>query len=867
MSNKKSQHRVTALMESVESRRLFAVVAAIPLGDVNTTSGAASTRIDLSKAFTSTTVTGTVVRFPVAFGGLSANIDLGLFDKQTPKTVENFLKYVNSGSFNTTFAHRLVKDFVLQMGGYTYPSGSHIKQFSPVVNEFSTSPHDAQGKVNTVGTVAMAKTGGDPDSATSEFFVNLGDNSANLDSQNGGFTTFGRVLGKGLDVVNQIAALPTTKLSAPFDEIPLANYDGMSNIAQQNVVYFDNVSVVKPVSFQVTSSDNTLVTPLIDSKGVLSLTYADTLTGTSQITVKATDLDGATTTSTFNVSIGDGANLAVFYNGQRLNPNDVGAINFGVLQLGQSATQKLLLQNTGNKTLTLGSAQATNGFSVVGNLPSSLPSGEQANITVGINTTVGGIQNGQLSIPVNTPSGVLALSVTAEVRLLVTLGSKTAKSIVFKEASGGTTATLSITGSGTATVEFTGNKISQKSSGGVTTISGASGVGAITLKGTNAKSIFNLTGKGGDGIVTVTQITSSDASGSADIKLGQINAPAAQVTSGLTLGDTAAGGTSLSKLVLGGLVNADVFIGSSSSTKEKVSLSLGKVANSTINSRIPVTTLAASKWVDTDTVNAVAAPSIDALTIGSDFGSSINLDAKGNLGPVAIKGSIAGGTWSVPGKTKSIAAKAISTKFQATLTGAVGSITTTGDLGGEFRTGSVGTITVGGKVSDWKLTSAAGSLGTLAIKGTMTGSVVDMGSSIGDVTAVSMTTSQIYSGVQSRGGAVLPTNRAQFVSATKSGPVSKIRSITLLGPKKGFAFSNSAISAAAIGTLTLGRVETAPAGGGSNGIAASAISSLSLTTDAPQAIKTTGILRASDLPQLQAKAGTTRTFVINVITA
>ena len=55
----------------------------------------------------------------------------------------------------------------------------------------------------------MAKVGNDPNSATSEFFINLADNSANLDHQNGGFTVFGKVL-SGMDVVNQIATLPTT---------------------------------------------------------------------------------------------------------------------------------------------------------------------------------------------------------------------------------------------------------------------------------------------------------------------------------------------------------------------------------------------------------------------------------------------------------------------------------------------------------------------------------------------------------------------------------------------------------------------------------------------------------------------------------
>jgi len=73
-----------------------------------------------------------------------------------------------------------------------------------VPNEFSPS------RSNVRGTIAMAKLDGDPDSATNEWFINLGDNSANLDKQNGGFTVFGRVLDPGMDVVDTIAALDTS---------------------------------------------------------------------------------------------------------------------------------------------------------------------------------------------------------------------------------------------------------------------------------------------------------------------------------------------------------------------------------------------------------------------------------------------------------------------------------------------------------------------------------------------------------------------------------------------------------------------------------------------------------------------------------
>ena len=73
----------------------------------------------------------------------------------------------------------------------------------------------------------MAKLGSDPNSATSEWFVNLGDNSGNLDNQNGGFTVFGRVLGSGMDIVDAISALPINDFGGAFTNTPTINFTGV----------------------------------------------------------------------------------------------------------------------------------------------------------------------------------------------------------------------------------------------------------------------------------------------------------------------------------------------------------------------------------------------------------------------------------------------------------------------------------------------------------------------------------------------------------------------------------------------------------------------------------------------------------------
>ncbi len=148
------------------------------------------------------------------------DIDFEFFDTAAPGTVQNFLNYVEDGDFVNSIFHRLVPNFVLQGGGFSAstdlfpqnPSSADPALFAevptdaPIENEFAIS--------NTRGTVAMAKLGGDPDSATNQYFINLVDNSGNLDNQNGGFTVFARVV--DMSVVDQIANLPRANFSTLF---------------------------------------------------------------------------------------------------------------------------------------------------------------------------------------------------------------------------------------------------------------------------------------------------------------------------------------------------------------------------------------------------------------------------------------------------------------------------------------------------------------------------------------------------------------------------------------------------------------------------------------------------------------------------
>lgn len=174
----------------------------------------------------------TVVRFDTTLGV----INVRLYDTATPISVANFANYVSSGRWDGTIIHRSVPGFVIQGGGFSLTpdvfNATQVTKFPAIQNEFGIS--------NLRGTIAYAKVGGNPHSATSEWFFNLADNSANLDNQNGGFTVFGRVLGNGMNIVDAIASLPRINAGGAFTDVPVT--DSEQVIEQQNI--FNSEAVV-----------------------------------------------------------------------------------------------------------------------------------------------------------------------------------------------------------------------------------------------------------------------------------------------------------------------------------------------------------------------------------------------------------------------------------------------------------------------------------------------------------------------------------------------------------------------------------------------------------------------------------------------
>ena len=170
------------------------------------------------------------------------NYDMALLPSNAPATVANFMNYANSGAYSNTIIHRSVPGFVIQMGGYGKNSSlTPVVTNTPVTNEFAIS--------NTRGTVAMALVGTNPDSATSQWFVNLADNSAILDATNTNgnppFTVFARVLGNSMTTIDTVASQRIYNIGAPFDQLPLHGVtNGQTTLNVENLVTVKNVAIL-----------------------------------------------------------------------------------------------------------------------------------------------------------------------------------------------------------------------------------------------------------------------------------------------------------------------------------------------------------------------------------------------------------------------------------------------------------------------------------------------------------------------------------------------------------------------------------------------------------------------------------------------
>jgi peptidyl-prolyl cis-trans isomerase A (cyclophilin A) len=152
----------------------------------------------------------------VKFSTSAGDIVVEVYPDKAPKTAENFLQYVREHHYDGTIFHRVIDNFMIQGGGFDRGMVEK-KTRAPVAHEGREAFE--KGLKNERGTLAMARTA-NPDSATAQFYINVGDN-AFLDPKgnNPGYTVFGRVVG-GMDVVEKIKGVQTGR-SGMYSDVPV----------------------------------------------------------------------------------------------------------------------------------------------------------------------------------------------------------------------------------------------------------------------------------------------------------------------------------------------------------------------------------------------------------------------------------------------------------------------------------------------------------------------------------------------------------------------------------------------------------------------------------------------------------------------
>jgi cyclophilin family peptidyl-prolyl cis-trans isomerase len=156
---------------------------------------------------------GTLVKYSFQNFG---DVFVDLFEDVAPLTVANHLQYINANTYGNTMIHRVDVGLGVIQGGGFKADASAVTTNPSIPLEYSLP--------NKRGTIAMAR-GGAQDSARSQWFINTDDNTTSLgQSNNGGYAVFGQVMGTGMSIIDQIAAVPTFAYDGAFGQLPLRNF-------------------------------------------------------------------------------------------------------------------------------------------------------------------------------------------------------------------------------------------------------------------------------------------------------------------------------------------------------------------------------------------------------------------------------------------------------------------------------------------------------------------------------------------------------------------------------------------------------------------------------------------------------------------
>ncbi len=789
---------IACAIDTLESRLLFSgetlsTTIAPVLANVSNPSANA---ITLDNYFSDSTIPGTLATFDTSLG----TITVALTDAATPLTVANFLSYVSSGAYTDTIFHRAAyiastsgPNDIIQGGGYVVSGQSfvHIPTKSPVQDEYTT---ELYGDV--AGTLAMAKTSS-ANSATSEWYFNVNNNTSldtpTTDSSGTttSYTVFGKVL-TGMNVIDEIASLPTYNVSTTLTTVPVVGLNANEvkakfPITAANLVYTDSITSEPGTNYTVTSSNPALVTPVV-TNGVLSFTYASGLSGTANITVEAKNLDGTNASTTFAVTVPNAAAPSEGPTVAAVTAPDVIAGTSGTFSVLTNATDSVAALNASSVAIVTqplhGTATVNSSTGFVTYTPASGYTGADT-LTYTVTDTAGTV-----SSPATVTLDVVAKPVT------VTIGTKTARSLVFTQPNG-VIGTLKVTG-GTALITFASSVVTTDTTNTVVTASGAGAtIASIAITDSSPAASLTLTVTNGSA-VSIGSITDTG-------RVSLLGLPNATL-----LGD--ASFASIGRLVLAGAIDSTLTLGDAASTTVLIS-------NATDTSLIDtgsIASITSSEWLNNNGgYYTVSTPRLGRLVVTSTFADSLNVTSASSSLAAASVGQVSA-PWTVAGAIGRAGFGSAVSTWSLVANGSIGTLDIASGLTSNISAGSIGTVDISGATTGSTINTTATEprIGRLVFGGAVSSSYVTVASngSIGSVTALSFTNSNVSAGSI---GAVLVAGNAVTAEFTTSGTA--LAGHLQIGQfKVGGNFNGSTVSAVgAIGPFTAASLDNGTVDGGS----------------------------------------------------
>ena len=690
--------------ELLESRIAPAITVLHPIPDIIPGIGPTGATLDLGDTLDAAASFRTHIRLTTSYAdplspGQPQTIELELFDDKAPLTVANFLRYVNGlapDDLDGVFFHRAIPGFVLQGGGFaTSDPTRHIGVDPDVHNEFNAA--DAE-RSNLTGTLAMAKTGLGPNTATSEWFVNLGDNSGNLDQQNGGFTVFGKVT-QGMNVVNAIAALTTYNFSGATDtqgtpstnddepslgsingalnDLPLQNYnpdpDNNSGTPAPlptagHFITITDASVIAPAAanaggatFSIAAINNAifqvptdLVTATVSGQ-TLQLHYKPGASGVAQVVVKISKAGEADVFQDFLITLRP--NLIAGVTGDTfadtIVPGDTGNVSIKVTNSGAAT-----LQGRFDVVYYLSKATQADPLGTFLSIGEDVEIGTLHNVKLALNSGASATITGSAAIPasllfeqavdyrilalVRPPVGVDV----PEVAFDDNFASDGPAHRLFNAAgsfAGRTNVAMKYLDADQhlVTVKFTGPGFAQFDP------QGDGSVLSVLVAETTAASTFSIKPKAGTGSTSLSKMLFTAPIGS--VALGKVDL-AGDFIAQRGIGSLALGN------VGDGFGSHIMSIGASPNPLQRAVIKLGTVRDTAFVSAMPVASLTAVDWLDTDGSNeAILATSLESLVISGDkrhkgaFQADLTITGTGKLKTFIVTGAVSNAKITVAG--------------------------------------------------------------------------------------------------------------------------------------------------------------------------------------------------------------------------